>query len=120
MMTYNEKIIHYFENSNHSGEFADNLTNIYTGKAGDERNGDVVQIQLQIEDNKIIDAKFKAYGTVITIAAAAWLTEFVIGKTLKQAHEITLELIINALEISKLRIHSALLATTGLKMALHD
>ncbi len=117
MITYSEKIIHYFENSNYSGEFATGLTNVYTGKAGDERNGDVVQIQLQIKDNKIIDTKFKAYGTVVTIAITAWLAEFVIGKTLEQIQSITTESIASALELSNLRIHSALLVIAALKQA---
>lgn len=117
MTIYNEKIIYYFENLNHNGEFSADIKNIYTGKAGHERNGDVVQIQLHIENNKIMDAKFKAYGTVVTIAAAAWLTTFVIDKSLEETDSISAAFITNTLSISTLHLYSAVICSDALKQA---
>lgn len=118
-MAYSEKVLDHYENPRNVGKF-DEDDSIGTGMVGAPACGDVMRLQIKVEDGIIQDAKFKTYGCGSAIASSSLLTEWVKGKTLNQAGEITNCDIAHELALPPVKIHCSVLAEDAIKAAIAD
>jgi len=120
-MAYSEKVIDHYENPRNVGSFDKNDPSIATGMVGAPACGDVMKLQLKINDSGVIeDAKFKTYGCGSAIASSSLVTEWVKGKTLEQAQEISNTTIAEELALPPVKIHCSILAEDAIKAAISD
>jgi nitrogen fixation NifU-like protein len=120
-MAYSEKLLDHYENPRNVGSFDKNDPQIATGMVGAPACGDVMKLQLKINDQGIIeDAKFKTYGCGSAIASSSLVTEWVKGKTLDEAGEITNRTIADELALPPVKIHCSILAEDAIKAAIAD
>jgi len=120
-MAYSEKVIDHYENPRHVGSFAKGDDNVGTGMVGAPACGDVMKLQIRVNDQGVIeDAKFKTYGCGSAIASSSLVTEWVKGKTLDQALEIKNSLIAEELALPPVKIHCSILAEDAIKAAVAD
>jgi nitrogen fixation NifU-like protein len=119
-MAYSEKVIDHYENPRNVGSFAKDDLSIGTGMVGAPACGDVMKLQIKVEDGIITDAKFKTYGCGSAIASSSLVTEWVKGKTLDQAGEITNSTIAEELALPPVKIHCSILAEDAIKAAVED
>lgn len=115
---YNEKVMDHFSNPRNVGELAD-ADGI--GKVGNPTCGDIMQITIKVEDDKIKDIKFKTFGCGAAIATSSMVTEMVKGKTLDEALKITNKEVANALGgLPPVKMHCSNLAADALHAAIED
>ena len=119
-MAYNEKILDHYNNPRNVGTMDMKDPTVGTGMVGAPACGDVMKLQIKIEDNVITDAKFKTYGCGSAIASSSLLTEWVKGKTLGQAKDIKNTDIVEALSLPPVKIHCSVLAEDSIKAAIKD
>jgi nitrogen fixation NifU-like protein len=119
-MAYSDRVIDHYENPRNVGSFDKNDDNIGTGMVGAPACGDVMKLQIKVEDGVITDAKFKTYGCGSAIASSSLVTEWVKGKTLDQAREITNSSIAEELALPPVKIHCSILAEDAIKAAVDD
>jgi len=119
-MAYSQKVIDHYENPRNVGSFAKNDDNIGTGMVGAPACGDVMKLQIKVDDGIITDAKFKTYGCGSAIASSSLVTEWVKGKTLDQAAEIKNTQIAEELALPPVKIHCSILAEDAIKAAIND
>ena len=120
-MAYSEKVIDHYENPRNVGSFDKSDPSIATGMVGAPACGDVMKLQLKITDEGIIeDAKFKTYGCGSAIASSSLVTEWVKGKSIEQAGEISNTTIAEELELPPVKIHCSILAEDAIKAAIDD
>ncbi len=120
-MAYSEKVIDHYENPRNVGSFDKNDPNVATGMVGAPACGDVMKLQLKISDEGVIeDAKFKTYGCGSAIASSSLVTEWVKGKTIEQAGEISNTAIAEELALPPVKIHCSILAEDAIKAAIED
>lgn len=120
-MAYSEKVIDHYENPRNVGSFDKNDESIGTGMVGAPACGDVMKLQIKVNDNGIIeDAKFKTYGCGSAIASSSLVTEWVKGKTLEQAGSIKNSQIAEELALPPVKIHCSILAEDAIKAAIED
>ncbi|GLR72946.1 Fe-S cluster assembly scaffold IscU [Agaribacter marinus] len=120
-MAYSEKVIDHYENPRNVGAFDKNDPTVATGMVGAPACGDVMRLQLKIGDNGIIeDAKFKTYGCGSAIASSSLVTEWVKGKSIDEATEITNTDIAQELALPPVKIHCSILAEDAIKAAVSD
>jgi nitrogen fixation NifU-like protein len=120
-VAYSDKVIDHYENPRNVGTLDKDASNVGTGMVGAPACGDVMRLQIQVDDNDVItDAKFKTYGCGSAIASSSLLTEWVKGKTLQQATEIKNTQIAEALELPPVKIHCSVLAEDCIKAAIED
>ena len=119
-MAYNEKILDHYNNPRNVGKMDMNDPTVGTGMVGAPACGDVMKLQIKIEDDVITDAKFKTYGCGSAIASSSLLTEWVKGKTLGQAKDIKNTDIVEALSLPPVKIHCSVLAEDSIKAAIKD
>ena len=120
-MAYSEKVIDHYENPRNVGKMDDKADNVGTGMVGAPACGDVMRLQIQVNDDGIIeDAKFKTYGCGSAIASSSLLTEWVRGKTVEQAGEIKNSQIADELALPPVKIHCSVLAEDAIKAAVKD
>ena len=119
-MAYNEKILDHYNNPRNVGKMDMNDPSVGTGMVGAPACGDVMKLQIKIEDNVITAAKFKTYGCGSAIASSSLLTEWVKGKTLGQAKDIKNTDIVEALSLPPVKIHCSVLAEDSIKAAIKD
>ncbi len=120
-MAYSDKVIDHYENPRNVGSFAKTEENIGTGMVGAPACGDVMKLQIRVNDDGVIeDAKFKTYGCGSAIASSSLVTEWVKGKTLDQALEIKNSLIAEELALPPVKIHCSILAEDAIKAAVKD
>ncbi|QIZ76999.1 Fe-S cluster assembly scaffold IscU [Ferrimonas lipolytica] len=120
-MAYSEKVIEHYENPRNVGSFDKNDPNVATGMVGAPACGDVMKLQLKIDDNGVIeDAKFKTYGCGSAIASSSLVTEWVKGKTLDEAAAIKNTAIAEELALPPVKIHCSILAEDAIKAAITD
>ena len=119
-MAYNEKILDHYNNPRNVGKMDMNDPTVGTGMVGAPACGDVMKLQIKIEDNVITDAKFKTYGCGSAIASSSLLTEWVKGKTLGQAKDIKNTDIVEALSLPPVKIHCSVLAEDSIRAAIKD
>lgn len=120
-MSYSAKVIDHYENPRNVGSFAKELKRVGTGMVGAPACGDVMKLQIQVnEDGVITDAKFKTYGCGSAIASSSLVTEWVKGKTLDQAGTIRNTQIAEELALPPVKIHCSILAEDAIKAAIKD
>ena len=119
-MAYSDKVIDHYENPRNVGSFAKDEEGVGTGMVGAPACGDVMKLQIRVEDGIITDARFKTYGCGSAIASSSLLTEWVKGKTLDQAGSIKNSKIAEELALPPVKIHCSILAEDAIKAAVAD
>ena len=120
-MAYSDKVIDHYENPRNVGQLDESSENVGTGMVGAPACGDVMRLQIQVNDNGIIeDAKFKTYGCGSAIASSSLLTEWVKGKHLDDAEQIRNTEIAEELALPPVKIHCSVLAEDAIKTAVRD
>jgi nitrogen fixation NifU-like protein len=119
-MAYSDKVIDHYENPRNVGSFSKDEEGIGTGMVGAPACGDVMKLQIKVEKGIITDARFKTYGCGSAIASSSLVTEWVKGKTLDQAREITNSTIAEELALPPVKIHCSILAEDAIKAAVND
>ena len=120
-MAYSNQVIDHYENPRNVGSLDKNDINVGTGMVGAPACGDVMKLQIRVNDNGIIeDAKFKTYGCGSAIASSSLVTEWVKGKTLEQAGSIKNSQIAEELALPPVKIHCSILAEDAIKAAIND
>ncbi len=120
-MAYGEKVLDHYENPRNVGVLDKDSNNVGTGMVGAPACGDVMRLQIQVNDSGVIeDAKFKTYGCGSAIASSSLLTEWVKGKTLDEASQIKNTEIVEELELPPVKIHCSVLAEDAIKAAIND
>ena len=120
-MAYSEKVIDHYENPRNVGVLDKDSTKVGTGMVGAPACGDVMRLQIQVNDQGVIeDAKFKTYGCGSAIASSSLLTEWVKGKTLDEAREIKNTAIAEELALPPVKVHCSVLAEDAIKAAIDD
>jgi nitrogen fixation NifU-like protein len=120
-MAYSEKVIDHYENPRNVGKMDNGDINVGTGMVGAPACGDVMKLQIRVDEQGIIqDAKFKTYGCGSAIASSSLVTEWVKGKTLDQAGEIKNAEIAQELSLPPVKIHCSILAEDAIKAAIAD
>ena len=118
-MAYSDKVIDHYENPRNVGKF-DIDENVGTGMVGAPACGDVMKLQIRVEDDIIRDACFKTYGCGSAIASSSLVTEWVKGKTLDEASAIKNSDIAEELALPPVKIHCSILAEDAIKAAIAD
>ena len=120
-MAYSDKVIDHYENPRNVGTFDKNDESVGTGMVGAPACGDVMRLQIKVNDEGIIeDAKFKTYGCGSAIASSSLITEWVKGKSLDDALAIKNSEIAEELELPPVKIHCSILAEDAVKAAVTD
>ena len=119
-MAYSEKVIDHYENPRNVGKLDDNSKFVGTGMVGAPACGDVMRLQIKVDDGIISDACFKTYGCGSAIASSSLLTEWVKGRTLDAAGTITNTEIAKELALPPVKIHCSVLAEDAIKAAIAD
>ncbi|MES9942910.1 MAG: Fe-S cluster assembly scaffold IscU [Candidatus Thiodiazotropha sp. 6PLUC2] len=120
-MAYSDKVLDHYENPRNVGAFDKDDNQVGTGMVGAPACGDVMRLQIKVNDNGVIeDARFKTYGCGSAIASSSLLTEWVKGKTLEQAQEIKNSEIAEELALPPVKVHCSVLAEDAIKAAIKD
>ena len=119
-MAYSEKVVDHYEHPRNVGSFAKDEEGIGTGMVGAPACGDVMKLQIKVENGVITDARFKTYGCGSAIASSSLVTEWVKGKTLDEARTITNSTIAEELALPPVKIHCSILAEDAIKAAVDD
>jgi Fe-S cluster assembly scaffold IscU len=118
---YHTKVIDHYENPRNVGSFNSKDNNIGTGLVGAPACGDVMKLQIKVDDSgKIVDSKFKTFGCGSAIASSSLATEWVKGKTLHEAINITNSDIASHLKLPPVKLHCSMLAEDAIKSAIKD
>jgi nitrogen fixation protein NifU and related proteins len=119
-MAYSKKVIDHYENPRNVGTLDKNDATVGTGLVGAPACGDVMKLQIKVEDGVIKDAKFKTFGCGSAIASSSLITEWVKGKTLEEAQTIRNTAIAQHLALPPVKIHCSILAEDAIKAAIAD
>ena len=120
-MSYSDKVINHYENPRNVGSLDKDAPNVGTGLVGAPACGDVMKLQIQVNDQGVIeDAKFKTFGCGSAIASSSLATEWIKGMTLDQALEIKNTQIVEELSLPPVKIHCSVLAEDAIKSAIAD
>jgi nitrogen fixation NifU-like protein len=119
-MAYSDKVMDHYQNPRNVGKFDREDEDVGTGMVGAPSCGDVMQLQIKVEDGIISDARFKTYGCGSAIASSSLLTEWVKGRTLKEASSIKNTEIAEELALPPVKIHCSVLAEDAIKAAIKD
>jgi nitrogen fixation NifU-like protein len=120
-MAYSDKVLDHYENPRNVGSLDKNDPHVGTGMVGAPACGDVMKLQIKVNDDGIIeDAKFKTYGCGSAIASSSLVTEWLKGKSLDQAAEIRNSAIAEELALPPVKIHCSVLAEDAIKAAVAD
>lgn len=120
-MAYSQKLMDHYEHPRNVGTLDKNADNVGTGMVGAPACGDVMRLQIQVNDQGVIeDAKFKTYGCGSAIASSSLVTEWVKGKTLDEAGQLTNSQIAEELALPPVKIHCSILAEDAIKAAIED
>jgi len=120
-MAYSEKVLDHYENPRNVGQLDENSKNVGTGMVGAPACGDVMRLQIRVNDQGIIeDAKFKTYGCGSAIASSSLLTEWVKGRHLDDAEQIKNTEIAEELALPPVKIHCSVLVEDAIKTAVRD
>ena len=119
-MAYSEKVIGHYENPKNVGTLDKSKPNVGTGLVGAPECGDVMRLQIEVEDGIIKDAKFKTFGCGSAIAASSLATEWLKGKTIDEALTIDNMDLVEELALPPVKIHCSVLAEDAIKSAIND
>jgi Fe-S cluster assembly scaffold IscU len=119
-MAYSEKVIEHYENPRNVGSLDKNSEDVGTGLVGAPACGDVMKLQIKVEDGIITDAKFKTFGCGSAIASSSLVTEWVKGMSVDKAMELKNSMIAEELNLPPVKIHCSVLAEDAIKAAIAD
>ncbi|PCJ18082.1 MAG: Fe-S cluster assembly scaffold IscU [Candidatus Cloacimonadota bacterium] len=119
-MAYSEKLLDHYNNPRNVGALDKKDKNVGTGLVGAPECGDVMKLQIQVEGDRIVDAKFKTYGCGSAIASSSLATEWLKGKSIDEALAIKNTDIVTELDLPPVKIHCSVLAEDAIRMALED
>ena len=119
-MAYSKKVIDHYNDPRNVGSFVKEEDDIGTGLVGAPECGDVMKLQIKVENDKIVDAKFKTFGCGSAIASSSLATEWVKGKSVDEAMEIQNTEIVEELSLPPVKIHCSVLAEDAIKAAIGD
>ena len=120
-MAYSDKVLDHYQNPRNVGALDKNSEDVGTGVVGAPECGDVMKLQIQVDDDgKITDAKFKTYGCGSAIASSSLATEWLKGTTVEEAGEIKNTQIVEELSLPPVKIHCSVLAEDAIKAAIAD
>jgi len=119
-MAYSDKVIDHYQNPKNVGTLDKSKSNVGTGLVGAPECGDVMRLQTEVEDNRIIDAKFKTFGCGSAIAASSLATEWLKGMTLDEAVKLDNMELVEELNLPPVKIHCSVLAEDAIKSAIND
>ena len=119
-MSYSKKVIEHYEKPKNIGSMDSASVSVGTGLVGAPECGDVMKLQIEVKDNKIVDAKFKTFGCGSAIASSSLATEWVKGKSLDEAQSIKNTDIVEELSLPPVKIHCSVLAEDAIKAAIND
>jgi len=125
-MAYSPRVVQRFEEvlknpqAHNVGRFNPEDSNIGTGMVGAPACGDVMRLQIEVENDEITDVKFKTYGCGSAIASSSELVNLLVGKTLKQAQDITNKQIAETLSLPPIKIHCSILAEEAIEKAIEN
>ena len=120
-MAYSDKVIEHYEKPRNIGSLDSGNKSVGTGLVGAPECGDVMKLQIQVDDNQnIVDAKFKTFGCGSAIAASSLATEWIKDKSLEDAMSVTNTEIVEELSLPPVKIHCSVLAEDAIKAAIKD
>ena len=119
-MAYTDKVIDHFENPRNMGSLDKDSEEVGTGIVGAPECGDVMKLQILVEEDRIVDAKFKTFGCGSAIASSSLATEWVKGMTLEEAEALKNTDIVEELSLPPVKIHCSVLAEEAIKSAIED
>ena len=119
-MAYSDKVIDHYNNPRNVGSLDKARHNVGTGVVGAPECGDVMKLQIEVEGDRIVDAKFKTFGCGSAIASSSLATEWIKGKTLDEAVQIKNTQIVEELSLPPVKIHCSVLAEDAIKSAIAD
>ena len=119
-MAYSEKVLDHYENPRNVGSFPKDQLNVGTGMVGAPACGDVMKLQIEVNDNVITDAKFKTYGCGSAIASSSLVTCWLKGRTLEEAETLKNSDIAEELALPPVKIHCSVLAEDAIKAEILD
>ncbi len=119
-MAYSDKVLDHYNKPRNVGSLDKASANVGTGIVGAPECGDVMKLQIEIEGDRIVDAKFKTFGCGSAIASSSLATEWVKGKTLDEALSINNTEIVEELSLPPVKIHCSVLAEDAIKAAIAD
>ena len=119
-MAYSKEVLDHYNNPQNVGSLPKDDDDVGTGLVGAPECGDVMKLQIKVEDDKIVDAKFKTFGCGSAIASSSLATEWVKGKTVDEALEIKNTNIVEELALPPVKIHCSVLAEDAIKAAIKD
>ena len=119
-MAYSDKVVDHFTNPRNMGSFKKDEEGVGTGMVGAPECGDVMKLQIKVQNDMIVDAKFKTFGCGSAIASSSLATEWLKGKTIEEAQKIKNTDIVQELNLPPVKIHCSVLAEDAIKAALAD
>jgi nitrogen fixation NifU-like protein len=119
-MAYSQQVVDHYENPRNVGSFSKDDLDVGTGMVGAPACGDVMKLQIKVENGVITDAKFKTYGCGSAIASSSLVTEWVKGKSLDEAAALRNSQIAEELALPPVKIHCSILAEDAIKAAVED
>ena len=119
-MAYSNKVLDHYNNPRNVGSLDKGSASVGTGVVGAPECGDVMKLQIQVEGDRIVDAKFKTFGCGSAIASSSLATEWIKGKTLNEALAIDNTQIVEELSLPPVKIHCSVLAEDAIKSAVND
>ena len=119
-MAYSEKVVDHFNNPRNMGSFKKEEDGVGTGIVGAPECGDVMKLQIKVQNDTIVDAKFKTFGCGSAIASSSLATEWLKGKTVEEAGKIKNTDIVQELNLPPVKIHCSVLAEDAIKAAIDD
>ena len=117
---YHARVIQHYETPRNVGSFKKDEKNIGTGLVGAPACGDVMKLQVKVEDGVVVDAKFKTFGCGSAIASSSVATEWIKGKTVEEAMDVTNKDIASYLSLPPVKLHCSMLAEDAIKAALNN
>ena len=119
-MAYSDKVMEHYEKPRNIGNMDNSSHSVGTGLVGAPECGDVMKLQIMVENDRIVDAKFKTFGCGSAIASSSLATEWVKGKSLDEAQSIKNTDIVEELSLPPVKIHCSVLAEDAIKAAIKD
>jgi len=119
-MAYSDKVLDHYNNPRNVGSLNKDSNSVGTGIVGAPECGDVMKLQIEVEGDRIVDAKFKTFGCGSAIASSSLATEWLRGKTLEEATAISNTEIVQELSLPPVKIHCSVLAEDAIKAAVSD
>ncbi len=119
-MAYSDKVVDHFNNPRNMGSFKKEEDGVGTGMVGAPECGDVMKLQIKVQNDTIVDAKFKTFGCGSAIASSSLATEWLKGKSVEEASKIKNTDIVQELNLPPVKIHCSVLAEDAIKAALAD